>query len=171
MDRATICARMLDWKLCIASWSLHTSFGHVMILGKFPCFSFCPLTMASMIDGWSEPRLTKTWVMPACDGSQLKARHWTTGRYPYLPDGFKEGEGSRVFSVPCVSRSMWWEGGHTVAPCRSCVSLRRESQVQDRTNQKIQILPFYGGNPSWRCCCSEEVWVWNSMFCKATGGK
>lgn len=36
-----------------------------MICGNCPFFSFWPLTMASMMLGWSEPRLTKQYVMPA----------------------------------------------------------------------------------------------------------
>lgn len=43
--------------LDISAWcdmeekAAHTSLGHVMILGNWPFFSFCPLTMASMILG------------------------------------------------------------------------------------------------------------------------
>jgi hypothetical protein len=42
-----------------------TSFGHVIIRGNWSGFSFWPLTMASRMEGWSEPRLTKTWETPA----------------------------------------------------------------------------------------------------------
>lgn len=50
-----------------------TSFGQVIILGNSPFFSFWPLTMASMILGWSEPRLTKQWVTPASHSASKKA--------------------------------------------------------------------------------------------------
>lgn len=51
-----------------------TSFGQVMILGNWPFFSFWPLTMASMMLGWSEPRLTKQCVMPASQMASKKAK-------------------------------------------------------------------------------------------------
>lgn len=44
------------------------SFGQVIIL-KAPFFSYWVLTMASMMDGWSLPRLTKQWVTPAWERS------------------------------------------------------------------------------------------------------
>jgi hypothetical protein len=44
-----------------------TSFGHVMIRGNACAFSFCPFTIASRMLGWSEPRLTKQYVTPACE--------------------------------------------------------------------------------------------------------
>jgi hypothetical protein len=44
-----------------------------MILGNWPFFSFWPLTMASMIDGWSDPRLTKTFLTPASHRDSKKA--------------------------------------------------------------------------------------------------
>lgn len=34
---------------------------------------FLPRTMASMMDGWSEPRLTKTWETPAEKRASKKA--------------------------------------------------------------------------------------------------
>jgi hypothetical protein len=43
---------------------MRTSFGQVMILGNWPFFSFWPLTMASIMEGWSLPRFTKTWETP-----------------------------------------------------------------------------------------------------------
>ena len=42
------------------------SLGHVMILGNWSTLSFWPLTIASIIEGWSEPKFTKQWVIPAC---------------------------------------------------------------------------------------------------------
>lgn len=60
----------------------HTSFGHVMILGKFALFSRWPLTMASMMLGWSDPRLTKTWLMPASPRDSKKAKEVV-----YMPGG------------------------------------------------------------------------------------
>lgn len=53
---------------------LRTSLGHVTILGNCPFFSFCPLTMASMMLGWSEPRFTKQCVMPASQMASRKAK-------------------------------------------------------------------------------------------------
>lgn len=35
--------------------------------------SRCPFTMASMMLGWSEPRLTKQWVTPASQMASKKA--------------------------------------------------------------------------------------------------
>lgn len=51
-----------------------TSLGHVMIRGKLPFFSRWPFTMASMMLGWSEPRLTKTWETPASQRASKKAK-------------------------------------------------------------------------------------------------
>jgi hypothetical protein len=45
-----------------------------MIFGNWPFFSFCPFTMASMMDGWSEPRLTKQCVTPASQMASKKAK-------------------------------------------------------------------------------------------------
>jgi len=42
--------------------------------GNWPFFSLVPLTMASMMLGWSEPRLTKTWVTPASHSDSKKAK-------------------------------------------------------------------------------------------------
>jgi hypothetical protein len=53
---------------------MYTSFGQVMILGNWPFFSFWPLTMASMIEGWSDPRLTKTWLTPYSQSASKKAK-------------------------------------------------------------------------------------------------
>jgi hypothetical protein len=50
------------------------SFGHVMILGNWPFFSFWPLTMASMMDGWSLPRFTKTCETPYSHSASKKAK-------------------------------------------------------------------------------------------------
>lgn len=50
-----------------------TSLGHVMMRGNLPFLSRAPLTMASMMEGWSEPRLTKQWVMPASHMASKKA--------------------------------------------------------------------------------------------------
>jgi hypothetical protein len=44
-----------------------------MILGNWPFFSFWPLTMASIMDGWSDPRLTKTFLTPASHRDSKKA--------------------------------------------------------------------------------------------------
>jgi len=55
-------------------YDLFTSLGHVMILGNFPFFSFWPLTMASIMEGWSEPRLTKTWLTPYSHRASKKAK-------------------------------------------------------------------------------------------------
>lgn len=44
-----------------------------MMRGNWPFFSRWPLTMASMMLGWSEPRLTKQWVMPASQMASKKA--------------------------------------------------------------------------------------------------
>lgn len=41
--------------------------------GNFPLSSLCPLTMASMILGWSDPRFTKQWVTPALHSASKKA--------------------------------------------------------------------------------------------------
>lgn len=51
----------------------------VLYLGNWPFFSFCPSTMASMSDGWSEPRFTKQYVIPAYGGQHhiVKLRIWT----------------------------------------------------------------------------------------------
>lgn len=49
------------------------SLGHVIILGNCPFFSLVPLTMASMMLGWSEPRFTKQWVTPASHSASKKA--------------------------------------------------------------------------------------------------
>lgn len=45
-----------------------------MMRGNCPFFSRAPLTMASMMLGWSEPRLTKTWVTPASQSASKKAK-------------------------------------------------------------------------------------------------
>lgn len=50
------------------------SFGQVMMRGNWPAFSFWPLTMASMMEGWSEPKLTKTWATPASHSASKKAK-------------------------------------------------------------------------------------------------
>ena len=47
--------------------------GQVMMRGNWPPFSLWPLTMASMMLGWSEPRLTKQWVTPASHMASKKA--------------------------------------------------------------------------------------------------
>jgi len=52
---------------------MRTSLGQVMIFGKLPFFSFWPLTMASMMDGWSLPRFTKTWETPYSHKASKKA--------------------------------------------------------------------------------------------------
>ena len=44
-----------------------------MMRGNLPLASRWPLTMASMMLGWSEPRLTKQWVMPASQRASKKA--------------------------------------------------------------------------------------------------
>ena len=44
-----------------------------MMRGNLPLASRWPLTMASMILGWSEPRLTKQWVTPASQMASKKA--------------------------------------------------------------------------------------------------
>lgn len=51
---------------------VRTSFGHVIIRGNLPFASLVPLTMASIILGWSEPRFTKQWVIPA---SQIASKN------------------------------------------------------------------------------------------------
>jgi hypothetical protein len=53
---------------------MYTSFGQVMILGNWPFFSFWPLTMASMMEGWSDPRLTKAWLTPYSQSASKKAK-------------------------------------------------------------------------------------------------
>lgn len=53
-----------------------------MIRGKFALFSRWPLTMASMMLGWSDPRLTKTWLMPASPRDSKKANEVV-----YMPGG------------------------------------------------------------------------------------
>ena len=53
---------------------MNTSLGHVMMRGNLPLASRCPLTIASMMLGWSEPRLTKQWVMPASQMASKKAK-------------------------------------------------------------------------------------------------
>lgn len=53
-----------------------------MIRGKFALFSRWPLTMASMMLGWSDPRLTKTWLMPASPRDSKKAKEVV-----YMPGG------------------------------------------------------------------------------------
>jgi hypothetical protein len=53
-----------------------------MILGKFGFFSRWPLTMASMMLGWSDPRFTKTWLMPASPRDSKKAKEVV-----YMPGG------------------------------------------------------------------------------------
>lgn len=50
-----------------------TSFGQVMMRGKAPFRSRWPLTMASMMLGWSEPRFTKQWLTPAPHSASKKA--------------------------------------------------------------------------------------------------
>ncbi len=44
-----------------------------MILGNLSFFSRAPLTMASMMLGWSEPKFTKQWVTPASHSASKKA--------------------------------------------------------------------------------------------------
>lgn len=56
-----------------------------MILGKFGLFSFSPLTMASIMLGWSDPRFTKTWLMPASPRDSKKAKEVV-----YMPGGEAE---------------------------------------------------------------------------------
>lgn len=53
---------------------LHTSLGQVMILGNWFFFSFWPLTIASMMEGWSLPRLTKTCATPYSHRASKKAK-------------------------------------------------------------------------------------------------
>lgn len=53
-----------------------------MILGKFALFSRWPLTIASMMLGWSDPKLTKTWLMPASPRDSKKANEVV-----YMPGG------------------------------------------------------------------------------------
>jgi len=43
------------------------------MVGNEPFFSLAPLTMASMMLGWSDPRLTKQWVTPASHSASKKA--------------------------------------------------------------------------------------------------
>ena len=49
----------------------HTSLGQVMMRGKLGCDLRC--TMASMILGWSDPRLTKQCETPASAMASKKA--------------------------------------------------------------------------------------------------
>lgn len=44
-----------------------------MMRGNLPLLSRCPLTIASMMLGWSEPKLTKQWVTPASEMASKKA--------------------------------------------------------------------------------------------------
>lgn len=44
-----------------------------MILGNRPSFFLCPVTIASMILGWSLPRLTKQYLTPASHIASKKA--------------------------------------------------------------------------------------------------
>ncbi len=53
--------------------SLHTSLGHVMMRGKWSFLLRVPLTMASMMLGWSEPKFTKQWLTPASHRASKKA--------------------------------------------------------------------------------------------------
>ena len=46
----------------------------------------CPLTMASMMAGWSDPKLTKTWLTPACQMASKKA---SDAVYPMLGKRFR----------------------------------------------------------------------------------
>lgn len=49
------------------------SLGQVKILGKSFGFSFKPFAIASMILGWSEPRLTKQFSTPSSHSASKKA--------------------------------------------------------------------------------------------------
>lgn len=74
-----------------------TSFGQVMILGNWSLRSFWPLTIASRIDGWSDPRFAKTCVMPACSCQYGQSRQLNSQMHVlYLPERLKEGERSCI---------------------------------------------------------------------------
>jgi hypothetical protein len=52
---------------------MYTSLGQVMMRGNLSLFSRVPLTMASMMLGWSDPRFTKQCVTPASHSASKKA--------------------------------------------------------------------------------------------------
>lgn len=86
----------------------YTSLGQVMILGNSSFFSFWPLAMASRKDGWSEPRLTKTWVTPAYSCQRTsRVPSESIGVSKYLPECLEESERCRV--NPSSYMLVFWE--------------------------------------------------------------
>lgn len=92
-----------------------------MIRGKLPFFSRWPLTIASMMLGWSDPKLTKTWVIPASQRASKKANDVV-----YMPGreadkwscltGEATGVDGTVKVVECESEenglNSWWRCGN-----------------------------------------------------------
>jgi hypothetical protein len=96
----------------------HTSFGQVYILGNWPFFSFCPRTMASMMLGWSEPRLTKTFVTPAWTAgtsASLRAARWFAGLGLVPPTGPRKRQTMPCTCVTCQPRVSRPQRGNSCA--------------------------------------------------------
>lgn len=72
--------------------------GQVMNLGQDWGRSRLPRTMASIIDGWSDPTLTKHLVMPACricSGERETKVRWRMAATD-VPQSLEQGKRSRV---------------------------------------------------------------------------
>lgn len=63
-----------------------------MMRGNRSFFSRAPLTMASMILGWSEPRFTKQWLTPAAQRASKKANE-VVYMLGSIVDRLRRGEG------------------------------------------------------------------------------
>lgn len=119
-----------------------------MILGNLSPSSFFPLAMASMIEGWSDPRFTKTCVMPAYMANQSKMKRLGGLRARCSPPIMPQKRRKRPCILYCddsvsyslLTREMWESHG-----CFSTEPIFRASHARSAT----------GGSGQWRCedCC------------------
>lgn len=119
-----------------------------MIRGKFALFSRWPLTMASMMLGWSDPRLTKTWLMPASPRDSKKANEVV-----YMPGGDADEwsalAGGRellaggVLAVKAVDAITPGESNACDGPCRPVFTVALVGEDLDIASD----------DESLSCCC------------------
>lgn len=130
-----------------------------MILGNWPFFSFWPLTMASMMDGWSLPRLTKQCVMPA---SQMASKKAKDAVYLVRVSRCSVSERPVTYTMVPVALhggSVQREGGRQADQCAGTsttegrvMSFLREPREQKYPTRRapcLEMLHLRGGEGSW----------------------
>lgn len=67
-----------------------------MTVGNLAPWTESPMASASIMAGWSEPRLTKTYLIPACKKILISCFDMNAQMTSYLVKTFEEGKGRAI---------------------------------------------------------------------------